>query len=289
MNLELDNDTQLGDAVTGTSQNDTNSENSTATNERNETVTAQAGGDENTTATETIDAAPEAEEVQTVPVTEQEHTAPVAEITTEQVAAPEATDRNAKALESLMAWWDQQTFPGKASYRIDANGNLMLNSQQFLKERKVAHLSPENADFVLHNLREKYNDLLARVTEVETEWLAAEDKLKVADRVDHIKELLQAMNVVGEIEKPAAIVGQWMHTIGGLIAENIQRPQTGGMPGKGGVPGAAELDQVDALVERYRMMTPKARMVAYLASSQVNASKRSTLETVAGAGTVILG
>ncbi len=122
----------------------------------------------------------------------------------------------------LNLWWEEQTFSGKELFKLDENGNLVLCAKPHITERIIATLAAENNDAVLKNLTEKFEAVLSRVREVEVEWLAAEDKLKVADKVEHLREYLQQVAAVGDFEKPMLLVADWDKAIKELIEENVQ-------------------------------------------------------------------
>ena len=75
-----------------------------------------------------------------------------------------------------------------------------------------------------------------------------------------------------------------------IIADYIEHPQIGGMP-TGAKPPE---NHTITIFERYRSMTPKARLIAYLASQRVRFSRVGTLEgaalaaAIAGGGVAIL-
>ncbi len=51
------------------------------------------------------------------------------------------------------------------------------------------------------------------------EWLAAEDKTRLADKVTQLKEYLHTVDAIGDFEKPALLVHDWEHTIYRLTEE----------------------------------------------------------------------
>ncbi|MES2703401.1 MAG: DUF349 domain-containing protein [Bacteroidota bacterium] len=119
----------------------------------------------------------------------------------------------------LNSWWEAQAFAGKELYKIDDAGALTLTAHSNIKERVVANITAENADAVVKNLIEKFEAVEARVKEMEVEWLAAEDKLKLSDKVGHLKEYLGTVNALGDMQKPALLVHDWEHTIYKLTEE----------------------------------------------------------------------
>jgi Domain of Unknown Function (DUF349) len=120
----------------------------------------------------------------------------------------------------LIAWWEEQSFPGKEHYSLQPTGELMLLQGNNVKERMVAHLSTENAAAVLASLLENYASLESRVREMEVEWLATEDKLRLADKVAALKDQLQTVAAAGDMQKPSLLVHDWQHTLFTIIEEH---------------------------------------------------------------------
>ena len=58
----------------------------------------------------------------------------------------------------LAGWWNKQFFAGKELYKLQETGELMLLQSSNIKERIIATISSENADVVLKNLLEKYDE-----------------------------------------------------------------------------------------------------------------------------------
>lgn len=120
----------------------------------------------------------------------------------------------------LLTWWGEQSFAGKEFYNLEADGTLMLLAGNNIKERVVATLAPENADVVLKTLQEKFAAIEAKVLEMEVEWIATEDKLRLADKVNTIKEQLNRAAAAGNIQKLALLIHDWEHTIYTLTEEH---------------------------------------------------------------------
>jgi hypothetical protein len=139
--------------------------------------------------------------------------APAAHHNQEQASPPVA---------DLMEWWQNTSFAGKDSFTVEEGGQLKLRANQFLKERVMSSLSPENCVFVLRNLTERFSEVQSKINELEVEWLAAEDKLKVADKIYHLKDFLQHINAVGDFAKAVELVASWESTINLLIDDNLK-------------------------------------------------------------------
>ncbi len=120
----------------------------------------------------------------------------------------------------ILGWWNDQSFPSKELYKIDENGDLLLRENSNIKERIIAKVAPENADVVIKNLQEKFAAVESKVKEVEIEWVATEDKQKLADKVLHIKDYLQHANAIGDFQKLALLVHDWEHALYLIAEEN---------------------------------------------------------------------
>ena len=120
----------------------------------------------------------------------------------------------------LSGWWETLSFPGKELFRLDASGDIVLLQNSNITERVIANVSGENSGAVLNSLREKYAAAEAKVYELEVEWLATEDKLKLADKITQVKEYLQTVAAVGDLKKLALLVHDWEHTLFAITEEN---------------------------------------------------------------------
>jgi Domain of Unknown Function (DUF349) len=117
-------------------------------------------------------------------------------------------------------WWNEQSFTGKELFKLEESGELNLLSNPYVKERTITSFSPESHDAVLKNLIEKFASLEAKLRELEVEWIATEDKLKMAEKVAHIKEQINQCNGVGDFARAGALIHDWEHTIYTLAEEN---------------------------------------------------------------------
>lgn len=120
----------------------------------------------------------------------------------------------------LITLWDEQSFAGKELFRLEDNGTIILVAGSNIKERVVATIAPENADVAIKNLLEKFTAVEARVRELEVEWIATEDKLKLADKVSHLKDYLNKTAALGDFSKLAILVHDWEHTLYTVIEAN---------------------------------------------------------------------
>ncbi len=120
----------------------------------------------------------------------------------------------------LIAWWNEQSFAGKELFKLETTGELILLSNTYIKERTIANISEENHDVVLKNLEEKFVVAESKVMELEVEWMSTEDKLKLAEKVAHIREYNNQLLAVGDFLKLGALIHDWEHTLYTLTEEN---------------------------------------------------------------------
>ncbi len=123
---------------------------------------------------------------------------------------------------NIITWWEEQTFPGKELFKLDETGTIVLCGTPLIKERNIATITLESADMVLRNLIDKYNTVASRLKEMEVEWLATDDKLKLADKVEHLKEFLSHFNAIGDFNTPIQIINEWSKTLKELEDENVK-------------------------------------------------------------------
>ncbi len=120
----------------------------------------------------------------------------------------------------LISWWNEQSFAAKELFKLEENGDIVLLANSNIRERIIARISPESGDAVVKTLTDKFKAVEGRIMETEVEWLAAEDKLKLADKVASTKEYLHHAVALGDFEKLALLVHDWEHTIYTLAEEN---------------------------------------------------------------------
>lgn len=123
-------------------------------------------------------------------------------------------------LTTLNDWWEQSSFQGKELFTMKDNGELLLKALDNTRERSVATLNAANAEAVLKALKEKFTELEAKVKELETEWVAATDKLKLAGKVERLKDYLLHANAVGDFDRLYKLVNDWSHTMHTLSEDN---------------------------------------------------------------------
>ena len=133
--------------------------------------------------------------------TSQEATAQTSEETTSTEPKPAAPQPE------LQNWWGLISFPGKERYSLGDNGALNVTHNG--RERTIATLTTGNHDATYKQLSDKYAELNNKVNEVSTEWDAAEDKTKLAGRVERLRENILHANAIGDLDLLAGKVSVW--------------------------------------------------------------------------------
>lgn len=129
---------------------------------------------------------------------------------------------NPEQVIGITLWWEEQTFPGKELFSLDDNGTLTLVQTGDLKERVIATIPADGADQALKHLTDKFEQVQTRIRDTEGEWLAAEDKIKMADKVSHLRDYLQTVNAVGDLRKAMEDVSAWQQVLNSLFEENLK-------------------------------------------------------------------
>lgn len=99
---------------------------------------------------------------------------------------------------TLSIWWEELSFPEKELFELNDNGDILLKQYASYSERVISVVTQDNAEVVFKVLTDKFPEVQAKVQELETEWNGEEDKLKVAGKVERIKEYLQHTNAIGD-------------------------------------------------------------------------------------------
>jgi hypothetical protein len=133
----------------------------------------------------------------------------------EAVMTNELTQTNA-----LADWWNNADFPGKEFCTLHENGDLALRKTDLHAERTIASLTLDNADAVLKALTEKFPEVEARGNELQHEWDAADDKLKLIGKVSRHREYLMHTNAIGDFDILFHQVDEWEKVLSSLISNN---------------------------------------------------------------------
>lgn len=114
------------------------------------------------------------------------------EITTQDSSQATNTD--------LHSWWSSMDFPGKKLYSLKENGELIMSPLGKGKERTIGTLTADNAAIVLKALTDKFQEVAAKVNELQTEWNQSEDKMKMQGKVERTRDYLGHANAAGDFE-----------------------------------------------------------------------------------------
>ncbi len=123
----------------------------------------------------------------------------------------------------LINWWNEQSFTGKELFKVDETGAIILSANNNIRERTIATVSAENADSVVKNLVDKFDEVEAKFKETEIEWIGAADKHTMTEKAGQLKEYLRTVEALGDFEKYALLVHDWEHTLYALSEENFAK------------------------------------------------------------------
>ena len=112
-------------------------------------------------------------------------------------------------LSSLHQWWNNISFEGKDDYQLSDKGELILTAKNGHKERIVGTLQAENADVIFRTLAEKFAELESRVKELQNDWNAVDDKLKLYSRVERLADSIHHSHAIGNYRPVLALLDQW--------------------------------------------------------------------------------
>ncbi len=143
------------------------------------------------TATQTDEATEVAASTEIPEDTATETTESAEAINETQEAETDNTETDTKSHSELEKYLTDEE---KKYVHIDAEGNLMLNGTDDIKERKIAHLTESNAETVLAKLREQYTKVQEEVTKLKTNF-----ELQ-GDQVVLYPDILAALNYLNTVE-----------------------------------------------------------------------------------------
>ena len=124
--------------------------------------------------------------------------------------------------EALKQWWNNADFQGKEFCELKENGELVLKKTNVHSERTIAFLTTENADAVLKALIDKYPEVQQKGNEIQQEWDATEDKLKLIGKVSRHREYLMHTNAIGDFDALITQGADWDKVLSGLIENNYE-------------------------------------------------------------------
>lgn len=125
----------------------------------------------------------------------------------------------------LKTWWETTDFEGKAYCRLKEDDSLVLNPTPFSDERTISQLTAENAPAVVKAFSDKFAEVTARIDELNTEWDATDDKLKLSSKVSRTRDYLQHAAAIGDYEPLYRRLAGWHNAVQELIDVNFKAKQ----------------------------------------------------------------
>ncbi|OSZ82247.1 hypothetical protein CAP35_02970 [Chitinophagaceae bacterium IBVUCB1] len=121
---------------------------------------------------------------------------------------------------AILVWWGNTRFTGKENYNLTQDGQLMQNAIGSLKERVISTLQADTAEITLKALKDKFGEVENKFKELAAEWDATADKLKLAGKVERMKDYLQHTAAVGAIQSFVTSLSDYEDAIKALVEEN---------------------------------------------------------------------
>jgi len=122
----------------------------------------------------------------------------------------------------FLLWWNELSFPGKELFNLMESGQLLLLAFAGNNERAIAIINQDNASSVFKTLSDKFSDLENKLNELMQEWNASEDKIKLAGKIERLKDLILQTNAVGPLDALLKQVQEWEATIKTLSKDLYQ-------------------------------------------------------------------
>ena len=129
---------------------------------------------------------------------------------------------NAPAEQPLKIWWDAAVFEGKEFCDLKDDGTLVLKKTPFSEERSLGTLTPEGAPATVKALVDKFPEVAARFVELQQEWNATEDKLKMVSKVSRTRDYMLHANAIGDFEPMYRELAAWHNVINELVEANAK-------------------------------------------------------------------
>lgn len=124
--------------------------------------------------------------------------------------------------DSLKQWWENAELKDKAFYKLEDNGDLCLRASEYHSARIITNLTLENASALLKALEEKFPEVEARVYELEQEWEATPEKLKLLGKTERLRDYLNHTNAIGNFEALFEKISGWEKKLAELEEENFK-------------------------------------------------------------------
>lgn len=125
--------------------------------------------------------------------------------------------------DTLRVWWENADFKGKEFCSLNEHGELMLQANAQHAERSLGTLTPDNSSALINALLDKFPEVEGRVAELQTEWDAADDRLKLLGKVSRLKEYLLHANAIGNFALLLEKVKDWEKSLDELVEENYRQ------------------------------------------------------------------
>lgn len=125
-------------------------------------------------------------------------------------------------LSTLQTWWSEISFPSKDLYELSESGDLFLKAIGSSKQRVIGTLTQENAVIVLKALTDKFPEVVAKLDELQAEWDSTDDKLKLAGKVERLKDYLSHTNAVGDFNVLYSRADAMLKSVHELTEENYK-------------------------------------------------------------------
>lgn len=158
---------------------------------------------------------------------------------------------------TLHSWWEELSFPGKEHYELNETGALIC--KQNGKERTIANLTLSNSAATYKQLSDKYAELQTRFKELNDEWETADDKSKLAGKVERLRENILHANALGDLTTLASHVSEWDKVIQEISEANYREKSKL-------VAKAEELSNIENFKEgtqAYRDLTEEWKKIGY--------------------------
>jgi DNA-binding transcriptional regulator YbjK len=130
--------------------------------------------------------------------------------------------QEANALPPIQQWWEEAGITGKQYCTLKENGELVLNAAPPYPERVIATLTEDNAAAVIRALQEKFPEVEGKLKELQAEWTATDDKLKLIGKLARTREYLLHTNAIGDFAALHSSLDEMDKVIAQLTEENYK-------------------------------------------------------------------
>lgn len=106
--------------------------------------------------------------------------------------------QEANVLPALLRWWEEAGITGKQYCTLKETGELILNAIAAYPGRTIGTLTDDNAATAVKALQDRFPEVEAKVSELQAEWDATEDKQKLVSKLSRVREYLLHTNAIGD-------------------------------------------------------------------------------------------